>query len=148
MALRADDIAEELDGKADLILDAGPPRYAKPSTLIRVKDDGYEIVREGIYDARIIEKMMRTTILFVCSGNTCRSPMAEAITRRVLAEKLQVPDDALAQKGIHIISAGSFAMPGSPATPQAVEAVKQVGADLSQHRSRPLTVETDPPGGL
>ena len=40
-----------------------------------------------------------------------------------------------------IVSAGAFAMPGARATPQAVEAVKELGADLSKHRSRPLTVE-------
>jgi len=52
-----------------------------------------------------------------------------------------VGDDELESKGMTVISAGSWAMPGSRATPQAVEAVKQMGADLSKHRSRPLSVE-------
>ena len=63
--------------KVDLILDAGPTRYARPSTLIKVEQGGFRIVRAGVYDERIVEKMLKTTILFVCSGNTCRSPMAE-----------------------------------------------------------------------
>ena len=67
--------------------------------------------------------------------------MAEAITRRILAEKLAVPEPELEKKGISVVSAGSFAMPGARATPQAVEAVRELGADLSHHRSRPLTVE-------
>ncbi|HSU65946.1 MAG TPA: Sua5/YciO/YrdC/YwlC family protein, partial [Tepidisphaeraceae bacterium] len=66
--------AEELQGKVDLIFDAGATKYSKPSTLLKVLDGKYEIVRQGVYDERIIERLLRTTILFVCSGNTCRSP--------------------------------------------------------------------------
>jgi len=140
-ALRADQVARELDGKVDLILDGGPSRFSKPSTIIRVGADKYEVVRSGVYDERIIERLLRTTILFVCSGNTCRSPMAEAITRHLLSDQLKVSEADLEKKGINVISAGSFALPGSRATPQAVEAVRGLGADLSRHRSRPLTVE-------
>ena len=137
----AERMAAEIGEKVDLIFDVGPTKYAKPSTILKVGVDRYEIVRPGVYDERIIERLLRTTILFVCSGNTCRSPMAEAITRRILSEKLAVPEPELEKKGVSVVSAGSFAMPGSRATPQAVEAVRDLGADLSQHRSRPLTVE-------
>ncbi len=140
-ALRADGLAEALDGKVDLIFDAGPSRYSKPSTLLRVLEAKYEIVRAGVYDERIIEKMLKTTILFVCSGNTCRSPMAEALARAALVKKFGGDSLELDKRGISVVSAGSFALPGARATPQAVEAVKQLGAELSQHRSRPLTVE-------
>ncbi|HEY7120311.1 MAG TPA: Sua5/YciO/YrdC/YwlC family protein [Tepidisphaeraceae bacterium] len=136
-----DEIARELAGKVDLVLDAGPPRYSKPSTIVRVRQDGYEIVRAGIYDQRIIERLLRTTILFVCSGNTCRSAMAEAITRQILAEKLRVSEEDLEKKGVQVVSAGAMAMPGSRATPAAVDAVRGLGADLTKHRSRILTVE-------
>jgi protein-tyrosine phosphatase len=134
-------IAAELGDKVDLIFDAGPTRFSKPSTILHVRPDRYDLVRSGVYDERIIERLLRTTILFVCSGNTCRSPMAEAIARITLASKLGIAPDDLEKKGISIISAGSFAMPGARATPQAVEAVKDLGADLTRHRSRPLTVE-------
>src|SRR4051812_39082515 len=134
-------VAEEWLGKIDLILDAGPTRYSKPSTILKVKDESYEIVRAGIYDQRIIERLLRTTILFVCSGNTCRSPMAEALTRQFLAKKLGVGEADLEKKGLSVISAGSFAMPGAKAATPAIEALKPMGADLSRHRSRPLSVE-------
>ena len=138
---RAVQAADELDGKVELVIDAGPTKYSKPSTLLKVLDGRYEIVRQGVYDERIIERLLRTTILFVCSGNTCRSPMAEALARRILSEKLTVPELELERRGISVVSAGSFALPGARATPQAVEAVKELGVDLSHHRSRPLTVE-------
>jgi L-threonylcarbamoyladenylate synthase len=137
----AQQIMQSVGEKVDLIFDAGPTKYAKPSTLLRVRGDRYEIVRVGVYDERIIERLLRTTILFVCSGNTCRSPMAEALTRQLLADKLEVPELELEKKGISVMSAGSFAFPGARATQQAQDAVRQMGADLSHHRSRPLTVE-------
>lgn len=134
-------VAEKLEGKVDLVLDAGPPRFSKPSTIVRVHDDSYEIQRTGIYDQRIIERLLRTTILFVCSGNTCRSPMAEAITRHMLAEKMHIPEEELEKKGVAVVSAGAMAMPGSRAAPAAVDVVREMGGDLSRHRSRMLSVE-------
>jgi len=67
--------------------------------------------------------------------------MAEALARRILVEQLGVAPDELERKGVSVISAGSFALPGGRATPQAVDAVKSMGGDLSRHRSRPLSVE-------
>jgi len=133
--------ADGFGDNVDLVIDAGPTKFAKPSTIVQVKSHAYEIVREGVYDARIIDRLLRTTILFVCSGNTCRSPMAEAIARTLLAEKLHVHEDDLEAKGVSVVSAGASAYPGARATPQAVEAVRMLGGDLSRHRSRPLSVE-------
>ncbi|HVT90368.1 MAG TPA: Sua5/YciO/YrdC/YwlC family protein [Tepidisphaeraceae bacterium] len=132
----------ELNGKVDIIFDSGPSAHAKPSTIVRVLPERYEIVREGVYDQRIIERLLRTTILFVCSGNTCRSPMAEALARNLIAEKLGVAEEDLEKKkGIIVLSAGSFAMPGARAAAPAIEALKPQGMDLTRHRSRTLGVE-------
>ncbi len=104
-------LAQELGERVDLIFDAGPTDYSKPSTILKVSSDHYEIVRPGIYDERIIDRLLRTTILFVCSGNTCRSPMAEAIARNLLAKRLGIAEAELDKKGIGVMSAGCFAMP-------------------------------------
>ena len=134
-------LALELGDQVELIFDAGLTEYSKPSTILKVGVDRYEIVRPGIYDERIIDRLSRTTLLFVCSGNTCRSPMAEAIARHLLAKKLGVAESELEKRGLSVISAGSYAMPGSRAAVPAMEAVREMGGDLSHHRSRPLTVE-------
>lgn len=63
-------------------------------------------------------------LLFVCTGNTCRSPMAAALCR---------------SRGIDAQSAGLSAASGSPATPQAIRAAHRHGADLTDHLSRPVT---------
>ena len=70
-------------------------------------------------------------ILFVCTGNTCRSPMAEALFNKYTAGALDWTAD----------SAGVFAAPGTPASTNAVRAVEELGADLSTHQSKPLTRE-------
>jgi protein-tyrosine-phosphatase len=70
------------------------------------------------------------TVLFVCSGNTCRSPMAASLARKLLAER---------GSSVVVASAGAFTAGGSPATPEAVRAAASLGADLAGHRSRALT---------
>jgi protein-tyrosine phosphatase len=138
---RVADIDPAILDRVDMVLDAGESRFSKPSTLVKGKEDSYEVVRDGVYDRRIIERLLKTTILFICSGNTCRSPMAETIARHFLAEKLGTTPEDLEKKGIFVTSAGAFALPGARATPQGVEALSGLGMDLSRHRSRPLTVE-------
>jgi protein-tyrosine phosphatase len=69
------------------------------------------------------------TVLFVCTGNTCRSPLAEALTR-VEAERRDID--------VNVSSAGIYATDGTPASPQSVDAAARRGADLTQHRSQRL----------
>lgn len=71
---------------------------------------------------------MKKKIVFICSGNTCRSPIAEAIFN-ALAKNL----DAAA------VSCGLYAALPQPASPGARKTVKKYGADLSGHMSRPVT---------
>jgi L-threonylcarbamoyladenylate synthase len=130
----------ELQDQVDLIIDAGVTRYTKPSTIVRFAADGtWSLLRSGVLDQRAISRLASTTILFVCSGNTCRSPIAEALCKLMLAEKLGVAPEKLAQAGYQVLSAGVDAMSASPASPKAIEAGRQAGADLTGHRSRRLT---------
>src|SRR5690606_21252806 len=73
----------------------------------------------------------RATILFVCTGNTCRSPMAEALCNEMLAER-GVSDRWVAR------SAGTAAIPGMPANERAIETLRADGVDVESHRSTPL----------
>lgn len=70
-------------------------------------------------------------ILFVCSGNTCRSPMAAAFFNA------RAEADA-PSSGLRAESAGIAAVPGAPATAPAIQAAAERGVDLSRHRARCL----------
>src|SRR5271156_1796482 len=69
------------------------------------------------------------TILFVCTGNICRSPMAEGLFRHATQGRTDY----------QVISAGVGAMEGQPPSSHAVRALKELGIDISQQRSRMLT---------
>lgn len=138
-AQNADAAMEALAGKVDVLLDAGPARYDKGCTVVRLRGEEPEIVRPGVVDQRVLAQLAGYMVLFVCTGNTCRSPMAEGLFRKLAAEKAGVAPEALADAGLTVRSAGVSAHVGHSATPEAAAAAKELGADLSGHRSRPLT---------
>lgn len=135
------EVLELLDGKIDLLLDAGPTRYAKDSTVVQFRGENWDVVREGVYDRGAIGRLLNRHVLFVCTGNTCRSPMAGGIAKKLLADKLGCSVGQLRAHGMEIGTAGVFAGGGAPATAEAVEAAAKFGADISHHRSRELTSE-------
>lgn len=140
-ARTADEVADALKDSVDLILDGGPVRYAKPSTVVRLNGVGYSILRQGVYDERTLRRLVTVNILLVCTGNTCRSPMAAAVTRHMLAERLGCRSDQLADRGVVVNSAGTMAGRGGRATREAVEVGRRRELDLSSHRSTRLSVE-------
>jgi protein-tyrosine phosphatase len=137
----AQEVLASLDGRIDLLVDSGPTRYGKDSTIVRVGPEGWRIVRAGVYDEGAIRRMLRKVVLLVCTGNTCRSSIAEGLARRLLARRLGVPPARLGDSGYEIVSAGVLGAPGLPPTQEAVQAARQRGVDISAHRSRPLTAE-------
>ncbi len=133
--------ARAIGDEVDLILDGGTCRHAQPSTVVRVAGDAIEVLRKGVYDQRYLSKRLRRAVLFVCSGNTCRSPMAKMIAEARLAKRLGVKPDQLGQCGWDVWSAGIHAPSGAPATPEAVEAVRRMDIEPTGHCSRPVTLE-------
>jgi protein-tyrosine phosphatase len=132
----------DLDGKVPLAIDAGPSPLARPSTVVRVdSDNSYEVLREGALTARRVQRLVRTSVVLICSGNLCRSPMAEGLLRKMLSDRVGCPPEALEDHGIEVSSAGTGALAGYPASTHAVEVMEERGVDVTQHRSRPITVD-------
>ncbi len=70
-------------------------------------------------------------IVFVCTGNVCRSPMAEELCRRELN----------GERAIEVESAGIGAVTGQTPSPHAVEVMRELGSDISRLRSKPISAE-------
>jgi tRNA threonylcarbamoyl adenosine modification protein (Sua5/YciO/YrdC/YwlC family) len=138
-ALTGTQVHETLGSTVDLIIDGGPTRYGKPSSVIRVCQDRWEPLREGVMPASLIDSLTRCLVLFVCTGNTCRSPLAAGLCQKLLAERLVCTPGELPQRGFVVRSAGVSAMMGMSASAEAIETARERGVDLEGHVSQPLT---------
>ena len=98
----------------DMIVDAGPTQLGGVSTAVRVESDRWSIVRPGVVEASELTRMAGTILLFVCTGNTCRSPMAEALCKMLLAQRIGCTIEELEQHGYVVLSAGMAAAPACP----------------------------------
>ena len=79
------------------------------------------------------EEAVTYNLLFVCTGNTCRSPMAAAVAEAELARR--------GWSHVRVASAGTATTPGSPASEHAVAVLREQGSDITGHRARSLSRE-------
>ena len=79
--------------------------------------------------------------LFVCSGNTCRSPMAAAIANSEIAARLRIPVASLQTVNVRALSAGVSARVGEPLTAEAQDALRSLNVPVEPHAARNLTPE-------
>lgn len=134
VALRsdADTIAKSLGIAATV--DAGPTHYKTGSTTIRLTREGWwKFESAGALSEGQVRAKVETSVLFVCTGNTCRSPMAEAVAKHLLAKP------GVTLKPTRVASAGVSAFGDDPMTPEAREALKGFSINAGPHRSQALT---------
>ncbi len=124
-----------------LIVNSNENRYAEGLSVVRVKEDEFEMERTGVISDRVLSRLTGKVFLFVCTGNTCRSPMAEALFRKMLADHFDCQDDELLDRGHTVVSAGLAAYPGAPASTEAVQLLQADKIDLTSHESQPITEE-------
>jgi tRNA threonylcarbamoyl adenosine modification protein (Sua5/YciO/YrdC/YwlC family) len=141
-AVDAEQVRREFDGRVEWILDGGPARYGEASSVVRVEAGRWEILREGVHDRDAVANGACERILFVCTGNLCRSPMAEWLLLHRLADRLgcAATAEAVEERGFRVDSAGTYGLEKEDATPEAKAAVHElVGVLPAPHPSKPIT---------
>ena len=131
----------DLDGQVEYAFDGGRTRHSAASTIVEIQDHDWTMLRQGVIDERTIRRMATTEVLMVCTGNACRSPIAEYLFRERLAERLGVPVDELTRQGYVMSSAGTATFAGGTISVGSREELAKRNIDASGHCSQPLTVE-------
>ncbi len=121
-----------------LVVHEGSPPSA-PTSVVRVNEQGWTAERLGALNENRLQLAACELIVFVCTGNTCRSPMAEGLFRNLLAQRLKCQPHDLTARGFAVTSAGLAGDFGSQASPESVEMMRRRGIDLRAHASQPLT---------
>lgn len=131
---------ESLAGKdLALIVDDGPTHFGGFATGVRIADNQCSVTAPGVLDLSAMTRLGQLMVLLVCTGNTCRSPMAEALLRSMLMKRFThlfaegLPAPAVA------VSAGLSAFPGGAASAEAISVMKQRGLSLVHHQSRAVS---------
>lgn len=142
-ATTAGQVLRQFQGKIDMVLEGSEPacKYKKSSTVVKITQNKITVLRKGVYENSEIEAMAMVRILFVCTGNTCRSPMAAAFCRKIISEKLKCDVDETEKIGYIIHSTGVMGLSGTPASGEATKICAEKGLDIRSHHSSGISIE-------
>ena len=135
----AEEAVEQLGESVKLVLDDGKCQFGQPSSVVEIDGDKINLLRPGVVSEANLGRLASQLILLVCTGNTCRSPMAEVICRDLIAKKLGCSSEELEDRGVMVMSAGIAATPGGRPSPEAVEVMSGAGLVLDGHVAQPLS---------
>jgi tRNA threonylcarbamoyl adenosine modification protein (Sua5/YciO/YrdC/YwlC family) len=134
----AQDVIANLGDDVALVLDDGRTRFGQSSSVVQVDGKGFKMLRCGVVSQQTVQRLSALSIVFVCTGNTCRSPMADVLCRTLIAQRLGCTIGELEDRGVMISSAGISASMGARPSPEAVAVMAEMGIDLGGHASQPL----------
>lgn len=121
------------------VVDDGPTHFGGLSTIVRVDGHTCHLTAKGVLEQNVLVGLGQLVVLLVCTGNTCRSPMAETLLRHELSQRFKNLFAPGQPPPVVAVSAGLSAYPGGAASPEAVTVMQSRGLSLKDHQSRPLT---------
>jgi len=123
---------KDLKGLVDFAIDAGSTRLQIESSVVDLTLEPWRILREAAIKNEDIEAVLKKKIvLFVCTGNSCRSVMAKGLLEKKIKEK--------GRQDIEVLSAGIMMSGGLEATNETKELLALEGIDVSGHHSQRAT---------
>ena len=137
-AINAAGVLAGLGSGIDLILDSGRSPGGRASTVVQCDARTFKILRAGAVPAAELTRAATDLYISICTGNICRSPLAEALFRREAAERLDCDQDDVVSYGYRFGSCGTAGLSGHPASDYSIKVGEELGLDLSAHRARPM----------
>lgn len=120
-AINAKQVEDIFDDKIDLIVDGGEALYNKSSTVIDLTSHPFNVLREGVINQRdLIEEFVKKRILFVCTGNTCRSPLAQYLLHKFIYQ-----ERPYLRPRYEILSCGIQALEGVPIANEVIKILRE-----------------------